>query len=41
MDFSPVIAQVWSTFAWLIPLVFLISLLKSPWAKGHIGELLV
>lgn len=41
MDFTPVIAQVWGTFSWLIPLMLLIGLLKSPWAKGHIGELLV
>ncbi|GAB3385463.1 hypothetical protein GCM10027514_25910 [Azotobacter armeniacus] len=26
---------------WLIPLILLIGLLKSPWAKGHIGEWLV
>ena len=41
MDFTPIIAQVWCTFGWVIPLMLLIGLLKSPWAKGHIGELLV
>lgn len=41
MDFSPIIAQVWGMLVWLIPAVFLITLLKSPWAKGHIGKLLV
>lgn len=41
MDFTPLLAQVWSTAGWLIPLMLLIGLLKSPWAKGHIGELLV
>ncbi|HEH9590678.1 TPA: nuclease-related domain-containing protein, partial [Pseudomonas aeruginosa] len=41
MDFTPIIAQVWGTVSWLIPLMLLIGLLKSPWAKGHIGELLV
>lgn len=41
MDFTPVIAQVWGMLVWFIPAVFLIALLKSPWAKGHIGELLV
>ena len=41
MDFSPIIAQVWGMLAWFIPAVFLITLLKSPWAKGQIGELLV
>ena len=37
MDFTPIIAQFWSTFGWLIPLIVLIGLLKLPWAKGHIG----
>ena len=41
MDLTPVIAQAWGTLAWLIPLMLLIGLLKSPWAKGQIGELLV
>lgn len=41
MDFTPVIAQVWGKLGWFIPLMLLIDLLKSPWAKGHIGELLV
>ena len=41
MDFTPVIAQVWGMLAWFIPAALLIGLLKSPWAKGHIGELLV
>ena len=41
MDFTPIIAQVWGTLSWVIPLMLLIGLLKSPRAKGHIGELLV
>jgi len=41
MDFTPLIAQAWGTLIWFIPAVFLIALLKSPWAKGQIGELLV
>jgi hypothetical protein len=41
MDFTPIIAQIARTFAWFIPLIVLITLIKSPWAKGHIGELLV
>lgn len=41
MDFSPIIAQVWGMFSWVIPVMLLIGLLKSPWAKGYIGELLV
>lgn len=36
MDFTPIIAQVWGTLGWFIPLMLLIGLLKSPWAKGHI-----
>lgn len=41
MDFTPVITQAWGTLGWFIPLMLLIGLLKSPWAKGDIGELLV
>lgn len=41
MDFTPIIAQVAGTYAWFIPLIVLIALLKSPWGKGHMGELLV
>ena len=41
MDFTPIIIQTYGTLAWFIPLLFLITLLKSSWAKGHIGELLV
>ena len=41
MDYSPIIGQVWGMLAWFIPAALLIGLLKSPWAKGHIGELLV
>ncbi|MDF3934661.1 nuclease-related domain-containing protein [Pseudomonas citronellolis] len=41
MDFTPVIAQFLSTFGWFIPLIVLMALLKSPWGKGQIGELLV
>lgn len=41
MDFTPIIAQVWGAFSWVIPLMLLVGLLKSPWAKGQIGELLV
>ncbi|MAB25692.1 NERD domain-containing protein [Pseudomonas neustonica] len=41
MDFSPIIAQVWGMLGWFIPAVLLISLLKTPWFKGYIGELLV
>lgn len=41
MDYSPLVAQVWGMLTWFIPAALLIALLKSPWAKGHIGELLV
>ena len=41
MDFSPIIAPVWNVAIWLVPTLLLIGLLKSPWAKGHFGELLV
>ncbi|WP_277373499.1 NERD domain-containing protein [Pseudomonas sp. AA-38] len=41
MDFTPIVAQVWGMLVWFIPAALLIGLLKSPWAKGHIGELLV
>jgi len=41
MDFTPVIAQVWGMLIWFTPAALLLCLLKSPWPKGHIGELLV
>ncbi len=41
MDFSPIIAQLSGTLAWFLPLITLIGLLKTPWAKGYIGELQV
>ncbi|MBX8575634.1 nuclease-related domain-containing protein [Pseudomonas cichorii] len=41
MDFPPVIDQVSGVLGWLILVALLLGLLKSPWAKGHIGELLV
>jgi len=41
MNLTLIIAQLWGTLGWFIPLMLLIGLFKSPWAKGHIGELLV
>lgn len=41
MDFTPVIAQIWGTLCWFIPVFILLGLFKSPRVKGHIGELLV
>jgi hypothetical protein len=41
MDFTPAITQVLDTLGFFIPLIPLIGLPKSPWAKGHIGVLLM
>lgn len=41
MDFIPVITPNWSMLSWFIPAALLLGLLKSPWAKRHIGEFLV
>ena len=41
MDYSIILRPVIDTLTWLLPAMLLIGLLKSPWAKGHIGELLV
>lgn len=38
MDFTPFIPHLLPTLTWLTPLIVLLLLLKSPWAKGHIGE---
>ncbi|MCD4866625.1 nuclease-related domain-containing protein [Pseudomonas sp. PLB05] len=40
MDFS-LLAPPAPTLFWLLPLAFVIGLLKSPWVKGYLGELLV
>ncbi|MGM3422788.1 NERD domain-containing protein [Pseudomonas benzopyrenica] len=40
MDFSP-LALLAPTLFWLLPLTLTIGLLKSPWVKGYLGELLV
>lgn len=40
MDFSP-LALLAPTLFWLLPLALAIGLLKSPWVKGYLGELLV
>ncbi|OYT79557.1 MAG: nuclease [Pseudomonas sp. PGPPP4] len=40
MDFS-LLAPLAPTLFWLLPLAFVIGLLKSPWMKGYLGELLV
>ena len=41
MGFTHSFMQVWDALRWFIPPLLLISLLKSPWAKGQMGELLV
>lgn len=41
MDFSLIFAPMLNMLAWFIPAIFLLGLLKTPWAKGHIGEALV
>lgn len=41
MDYRVILAPLLDTMTWLIPAMLLIGLLKSRWAKGHIGELLV
>jgi hypothetical protein len=38
MDYSPIIAQVWTVVLWLLPLVVLAAILKSPHVKGLLGE---
>lgn len=38
MDITPIINQLLSTLWYLIPLVLLASLFKSPWFKGVFGE---
>jgi hypothetical protein len=41
MDVGLILRPLIDSLFWLIPAALLIGLLKSPWAKGHIGELLV
>ncbi|WP_286239481.1 nuclease-related domain-containing protein [Neptuniibacter halophilus] len=41
MDFSPVYDQLFGMLWYLIPLALFISLIKSPWFKGVVGEVIV
>lgn len=41
MDFSPIINQIFGALWYLIPIVVLVGILKSPWFKGVFGEFLV
>ncbi len=38
MDFAPIINQIAGTLWYLIPIVILLGVIKSPWFKGFIGE---
>lgn len=40
MDYSPVFNQVFKLW-WVIPILLFISILKSPWLKGLLGEIFV
>jgi restriction system protein len=41
MDFSPVINQIVGALWYLIPIVILVIVLKSPWFKGVTGEFII
>jgi len=41
MDFSPILTQIVGTLWYLIPIVVLAGILKSPWFKGVVGEFIV
>jgi hypothetical protein len=41
MDFSPVINQIIGALWYLIPIVILVIVLKSPWFKGVTGEFII
>lgn len=41
MDYTPLFKPLLNAFTWLIPAALLVGLLKSPFVKGWIGELLV
>lgn len=41
MDFSPAIKQLISQLWWLIPIIVIASLSKTPWFKGWLGEVIV
>ncbi len=41
IDFSGLMSQLFSTYWWLIPLLIVVSLFKSAWFKGFIGEVMV
>jgi len=41
MDFSPIISQAVGVLWYLIPLAILVTIVKSPWFKGLMGEFIV
>jgi len=41
MDLSPIINQIFSALWYLIPIVIIAAILKSPWFKGVMGEFVV
>ena len=41
MDFSPLFDPLFQMFWWFLPLMLLITLLKTPWCKGLLGEYVV
>jgi len=41
MDISPIINQMFHVFWYLIPLIVIGGIIKSPWFKGMIGEFMI
>ncbi|WP_167632211.1 hypothetical protein [Mariprofundus ferrooxydans] len=41
INFGSLLSQLFASFWWAIPLFILISLFKSPWFKGFIGEVML
>ena len=41
MDISPIINQMFHVFWYLIPLIVICGIIKSPWFKGMIGEFII
>ncbi len=41
MDLTPIFNQAWEVFGVLIPVAILLCLIKTPWFKGIVGELIV
>ncbi len=41
IDFGALFSQLLATYWWLLPLLVLGALFKSPWFKGFIGEVMI